>query len=172
MSAASGTVWLAVVSPQVEVKIKHGENRGRKLSYYNVVREIDGGRHVVGQAACGSSCRQSAVMEAGQPLRRAAAGGRGRPHRRRGLDGAVRLTRFEIGPQLLAVSRKKGPARVGAGPPGEALQVMKVVSAALGCGLGPGGLGAEDPGLRFGIRAARLIELMPSISGGITAPWW
>ncbi len=39
-TAASGTIWLAIVSPQVDEKIKHGENRGRKLSYYNVVREL------------------------------------------------------------------------------------------------------------------------------------
>lgn len=39
-AAASGTVWLANVSPTVEVKIKHGENRGRVLSYTNVVREM------------------------------------------------------------------------------------------------------------------------------------
>lgn len=38
--AGSGTIWLAVVSPQVDEKIKHGENRGRMLSYYNVVREL------------------------------------------------------------------------------------------------------------------------------------
>lgn len=38
--AGSGTIWLAVVSPKVDVKIKHGENRGRMLSYYNVVREL------------------------------------------------------------------------------------------------------------------------------------
>jgi hypothetical protein len=39
-TAATGTIWLAVVSPTVEVKIKHGENRGRALSYTNVVREM------------------------------------------------------------------------------------------------------------------------------------
>ena len=38
--AGSGTIWLAVVSPKVDVKIKHGENRDRMLSYYNVVREL------------------------------------------------------------------------------------------------------------------------------------
>jgi hypothetical protein len=36
----SGTVWLAAVRPRVEVDITHGENRGRKLSYFNVVREL------------------------------------------------------------------------------------------------------------------------------------
>jgi hypothetical protein len=36
----SGTVWLALVQPQAEVEIRHGENRGRKLIYYNVVREL------------------------------------------------------------------------------------------------------------------------------------
>ncbi len=39
-AGASGTIWLAIVSPQVDEKIKHGENRGRMLSYYNVVREL------------------------------------------------------------------------------------------------------------------------------------
>ena len=38
--AASGTIWLAVVEPRVDVDIKHGENRGRKLEYYNVVTEM------------------------------------------------------------------------------------------------------------------------------------
>ena len=37
---ASATVWWAVVSPRVDVKIKHGENRDKMLSYYNVVREM------------------------------------------------------------------------------------------------------------------------------------
>jgi hypothetical protein len=36
----AGTVWLAVVQPQADVEIRHGENRGRKLTYYNVVREL------------------------------------------------------------------------------------------------------------------------------------
>lgn len=36
----SATVWLAVVAPRVEVDIKRGENRGRKLVYHNVVRDI------------------------------------------------------------------------------------------------------------------------------------
>lgn len=35
-----GTVWLAIVRPKVEVEIKHGENRGKKLTYYNVVRDL------------------------------------------------------------------------------------------------------------------------------------
>jgi hypothetical protein len=39
-AAASGTVWLAIIAPSVEVKIKHGENRGRVLNYTNVVREL------------------------------------------------------------------------------------------------------------------------------------
>lgn len=39
-AAASGTIWLALVEPRVDVEIKHGENRGRTLSYYNVVREM------------------------------------------------------------------------------------------------------------------------------------
>jgi hypothetical protein len=36
----SGTVWLALVEPKVDVAVKHGENRGRSLTYYNVVREL------------------------------------------------------------------------------------------------------------------------------------
>ncbi len=36
----SATIWLAVVSPRVEVKVKKGENTGRMLTYHNVVREI------------------------------------------------------------------------------------------------------------------------------------
>ncbi|HXF54190.1 MAG TPA: DUF1223 domain-containing protein [Hyphomicrobiaceae bacterium] len=36
----SGTVWLAAVRPRVDVDIERGENRGRKLSYFNVVREL------------------------------------------------------------------------------------------------------------------------------------
>jgi hypothetical protein len=38
--SVAGTVWLAVVEPRVEVDVRHGENRGRKLTYYNVVREL------------------------------------------------------------------------------------------------------------------------------------
>ena len=36
----SGTVWLAVVKPVVEVEIQRGENKGRKAKYYNVVRDL------------------------------------------------------------------------------------------------------------------------------------
>ena len=36
----SATVWLAIVEPKAYVDIKHGENRGRKLGYYNVVRDL------------------------------------------------------------------------------------------------------------------------------------
>ena len=39
-AAPSTTVWLAIVDARVDVDIKHGENRGRKLSYYNVVRDM------------------------------------------------------------------------------------------------------------------------------------
>lgn len=39
-SAVPATIWLAVVTPRVEVEIKRGENRGRMLAYHNVVREI------------------------------------------------------------------------------------------------------------------------------------
>jgi hypothetical protein len=34
------TVWLAVLAPRIEVDVKRGENRGRLLSYHNVVREL------------------------------------------------------------------------------------------------------------------------------------
>jgi hypothetical protein len=39
-SEISGTLWLAAVRPRVDVDVAHGENRGRKLSYFNVVREL------------------------------------------------------------------------------------------------------------------------------------
>ena len=39
-TGVGATVWLAVVSPLVEVDIKRGENRGRTIAYHNVVREI------------------------------------------------------------------------------------------------------------------------------------
>ena len=35
-----GTIWLAVVQPSVEVEIKRGENRGKKIAYANVVRDL------------------------------------------------------------------------------------------------------------------------------------
>lgn len=38
--AASATVWLAVVQKNGTVKIVRGENRGRKLEYFNIVRQI------------------------------------------------------------------------------------------------------------------------------------
>lgn len=34
------TVWLAAIQPEGEVTIRAGENRGRTLKYYNVVREL------------------------------------------------------------------------------------------------------------------------------------
>jgi hypothetical protein len=39
-ASSAGTVWFAVVQPRAEVEIRHGENRGRKLTYYNVVRDL------------------------------------------------------------------------------------------------------------------------------------
>ena len=36
----SATVWMARVTPRVDVAIKRGENHGRKITYYNVVREL------------------------------------------------------------------------------------------------------------------------------------
>jgi hypothetical protein len=35
-----GTIWLAVVQPAVEVEISRGENRGKRVTYTNVVREF------------------------------------------------------------------------------------------------------------------------------------
>lgn len=37
---SGGTVWLAVVQPSVEVEIRRGENRGKKVAYANVVRDL------------------------------------------------------------------------------------------------------------------------------------
>lgn len=34
------TIWLATVRPKVTVPVRHGENSGRTLTYYNVVRKI------------------------------------------------------------------------------------------------------------------------------------
>jgi hypothetical protein len=34
------TIWLAVVQKSVEVAVKGGENKGKALTYYNVVREL------------------------------------------------------------------------------------------------------------------------------------
>lgn len=38
--ASSGTIWLAIVQPSVEVEIKRGENRGKRITYTNVVRDL------------------------------------------------------------------------------------------------------------------------------------
>jgi hypothetical protein len=46
-AAASGaptkdaTLWLATIAKSVEVKIRRGENRGRTITYHNVVREMN-----------------------------------------------------------------------------------------------------------------------------------
>ena len=34
------TIWLAVVQRSAQVAVKGGENRGKTLTYYNVVREL------------------------------------------------------------------------------------------------------------------------------------
>ena len=34
------TIWLAAIQPEGEVAIRAGENRGRTLKYYNIVREL------------------------------------------------------------------------------------------------------------------------------------
>ncbi len=38
--AKAATIYVAAVSPEVTVKIKRGENRGRKIHYHNVVRNM------------------------------------------------------------------------------------------------------------------------------------
>ncbi len=38
--AIGGTVWMAVVQPSVEVEIGKGENKGKRVTYTNVVREL------------------------------------------------------------------------------------------------------------------------------------
>jgi hypothetical protein len=35
-----GTIWLLSIAPKVSVKIDRGENAGREISYYNVVRKL------------------------------------------------------------------------------------------------------------------------------------
>ncbi|MEL7049418.1 MAG: DUF1223 domain-containing protein [Pseudomonadota bacterium] len=40
LGSSSVTVWFASVQGQADVKVKRGENRGRALSYYNVVRNL------------------------------------------------------------------------------------------------------------------------------------
>jgi hypothetical protein len=35
-----GTVWLISIAPQISVKIDRGENAGREITYYNVVRKL------------------------------------------------------------------------------------------------------------------------------------
>jgi len=39
-SAADSTIWLVVLQAEAQVEIRAGENRGRNLTYYNVVREM------------------------------------------------------------------------------------------------------------------------------------
>lgn len=39
-SGETATLWLVVLTPRVEVQVTRGENRGRTLTYYNVVREL------------------------------------------------------------------------------------------------------------------------------------
>ena len=39
-SPVAATVWLAIVTSRAEVEIKRGENRGKMLTYNNVVRDI------------------------------------------------------------------------------------------------------------------------------------
>jgi hypothetical protein len=39
-TSGEATVWLAVVQTEAQIDVKAGENQGRKLTYYNVVRDI------------------------------------------------------------------------------------------------------------------------------------
>lgn len=39
-AGTESTIWLAVVQAEAQIDVKAGENRGRKLTYYNVVRDI------------------------------------------------------------------------------------------------------------------------------------
>jgi hypothetical protein len=39
-TATHGEVWICSVSKAVPIAIKRGENRGRELTYYNVVRNV------------------------------------------------------------------------------------------------------------------------------------
>ena len=38
--AQKATVWVLVTSPKVSVPVERGENRGKKITYYNVVRQM------------------------------------------------------------------------------------------------------------------------------------
>jgi hypothetical protein len=40
IAVKDATLWLAVMSPKVEVPIGRGENKGKKVTYVNVVREL------------------------------------------------------------------------------------------------------------------------------------
>jgi hypothetical protein len=40
VTVKDATLWLAVISPKVEVPIGRGENQGKKVTYTNVVREL------------------------------------------------------------------------------------------------------------------------------------
>jgi hypothetical protein len=35
-----GTIWVATVEKQIAIPVKHGENRGKTLTYHNVVRQL------------------------------------------------------------------------------------------------------------------------------------
>jgi hypothetical protein len=39
-AAKDATLWLAVITPKVEVPVKRGENQGKTITYHNVVREL------------------------------------------------------------------------------------------------------------------------------------
>ena len=39
-AASEATIWLAVLQKEAEVPVRSGENRGKSLKYYNIVREL------------------------------------------------------------------------------------------------------------------------------------
>lgn len=61
------TIWLAVIQPSAEVTVRSGENRGRKLAYFNVVRELV----PLGMAGAAATevKQQTAVLTSGDGLR-------------------------------------------------------------------------------------------------------
>lgn len=38
--AKKATVWVMITSPKIDVPVERGENRGKKITYYNVVRQM------------------------------------------------------------------------------------------------------------------------------------
>jgi hypothetical protein len=61
-------VWLAVVKPAVTVAIERGENRGREVTYHNVVQDMVR----LGQVSGGSAAMPLGPVRRGAPLRHVA----------------------------------------------------------------------------------------------------